>query len=73
MSPEVLSNLKQNLKVDIWCLGILLYEFLHGQTPFKAESVDEIQAELKQKPIYIANNISSETKDLLKGMLRKNE
>ena len=30
MSPEVLSNLKQNLKVDIWCLGILLYEFLHG-------------------------------------------
>lgn len=30
MSPEILDNEGHNHKVDIWCLGILLYEMLHG-------------------------------------------
>ena len=31
MSPEILDNMGHNHKVDIWCLGILLYEMLHGK------------------------------------------
>lgn len=30
MSPEILEKKKHTNKVDIWCLGILLYEMLHG-------------------------------------------
>ncbi len=30
MSPEIVNNYTHNKKVDIWCLGILLYEMLHG-------------------------------------------
>ena len=30
MSPEIVLDGKHSFKVDIWCLGILLYEFLHG-------------------------------------------
>ena len=30
MSPEILGNQYHTNKVDIWCLGILLYEMLHG-------------------------------------------
>ena len=30
MSPEILYEEKHTDKVDIWCMGILLYEMLHG-------------------------------------------
>ena len=30
MSPEIVVDHKHGYKVDIWCLGIMLYEFLHG-------------------------------------------
>lgn len=30
MPPEVLDRIGHNNKVDMWCLGILLYEMLHG-------------------------------------------
>lgn len=37
MSPEIVINRKHNNKADIWCLGIFLYEMLHGSPPFNAE------------------------------------
>jgi serine/threonine protein kinase len=48
MAPEILkqmsnadipkerkdSNLFYNTKVDVWAIGIMTYELLHGKTPF---------------------------------------
>ena len=39
MSPEIIFTRKHDNKIDIWCLGILLYEMLHGKTPFKANNI----------------------------------
>lgn len=30
MPPEIVVDQKHGFKVDIWCIGIMLYEFLHG-------------------------------------------
>ena len=34
MAPEMVNNSSYNEKVDVWSLGILLYELIHGKAPF---------------------------------------
>lgn len=35
MAPEMLIDKSYDYKIDIWGLGILLYELLHGKAPFR--------------------------------------
>ena len=37
LAPEILNNAPQTKKIDIWALGILLFEMLTGRTPFKID------------------------------------
>jgi len=39
MAPEMISNLPHNHTLDVWCLGILLYELVHGQAPFRVTNI----------------------------------
>ena len=41
MAPEMILNKPHDHKLDIWCLGILLYELLHGYPPFKGRNDNE--------------------------------
>lgn len=34
MSPEGLIHNIYGLKTDIWAFGVLIYELLHGETPY---------------------------------------
>lgn len=43
MAPEMLFKSAYDYRVDIWALGILLYEMLHGFAPFKGKSASEVQ------------------------------
>ncbi len=42
MSPEIVKKLNYNENVDIWSLGILLFEMVHGFTPFYADEISDI-------------------------------
>lgn len=38
MSPEMIKNEPHDHTLDIWCLGVLLYELIHGDAPFKGSN-----------------------------------
>ena len=41
MAPEMVTNRPYDHNLDIWCLGILLFEMLHGYAPYKGKSDKE--------------------------------
>jgi serine/threonine protein kinase len=47
MAPEIIQELPYDKCIDVWSLGILLYELTHGYSPFRAQHPgDEEYAEI---------------------------
>ncbi len=40
MAPEVLAGKGYSFNVDLWSLGIMLYEFMSGFVPFGEDAED---------------------------------
>lgn len=38
MTPEMLEDKPHDYTLDLWCLGVLLYELIHGSAPFKGRN-----------------------------------
>ncbi len=69
MAPEIANKIKYSKKVDIWCLGILLYELLQGEPPYRAASMEQVKRQLEGGKIVLKKKVSAEIKDLLNKML----
>ena len=73
MAPEIIYKEKHSFQADLWGLGILLYEMLHGCPPFKAGNLNEIMEEFSNKKIKFLKSFSKSTRNLLKRLLRRDE
>lgn len=71
MPPEIVNEQFHTNKVDIWALGILLYEMLHGRAPYKASNFTEIKNEINSKDIHIKSDISPKTQRFLSKLLTR--
>jgi 3-phosphoinositide dependent protein kinase-1 len=72
LPPERLSKLRRQSPVkravDVWALGVLLYELFTGATPFNGDSEEEVLEEICEG--FIRNKeIPAEAMCLIKGML----
>ena len=38
MSPQILKGLKYTSKSDLWSIGLIYYELIHGRTPWLANN-----------------------------------
>ena len=69
LAPEVLLSSGQNEKVDVWCLGILLYELLHKKTPFDGRSPLAFEAMLRSGRIPLDPNLPRDIHSIITSCL----
>ena len=70
MSPEIVRETGHDSKTDVWCLGVLFYELLHGKPPFEGvTSVSDLETHFKQNKIVIRAGLLTETADLISNLL----
>ena len=48
MAPEILNESSYNKSVDLWAIGIMLYELLFGANPYNMQSSDLSPQEYKE-------------------------
>jgi len=65
MAPELISDESFDFRVDIWNVGIILFEMIHGFPPFRTKE-EILQGNLKFE------DISLDAKNLLFSLLRPN-
>lgn len=70
MAPEIFESEQYNGSVDIWSLGILLYELLHGRSPFAGESVFKIFKNILKEDIKFKRDIDPNAADLMLRILK---
>ena len=74
MAPEIIKKEKYDESIDVWSLGVLLYELVHSYSPFFSEDLDA-----KKIGNNITNNnnlkfkdgLSDEYKNLVESLLVK--
>ncbi|EPR79911.1 Ribosomal protein S6 kinase [Spraguea lophii 42_110] len=56
---------------DFWSIGIILYEFLTGQTPFKGINYDDTVYKILSAPVNLNKITSSSARDLISKLLER--
>ena len=70
MGSELLQNQKYNIKSDIWSLGIIMYEIVMKNHPFKSNNISDLINKINNnKPILTNSNFSNGCKELISDLL----
>ncbi|KAI8614187.1 hypothetical protein BC830DRAFT_1128686 [Chytriomyces sp. MP71] len=71
MSPEILLEKPYTRSVDWWSFGVLIYELLLGQAPFKGEDEDQIFDSILHKEVQFPSKIDPKAADVIRRLLTK--
>ncbi|EIF48798.1 aurora-b kinase ark1 [Brettanomyces bruxellensis AWRI1499] len=70
LPPEMVESKSHDETVDVWALGVLMYELLVGRPPFEDENSGVTYRRIVKVDLRIPTFISSEAADLIKKLLR---
>jgi aurora kinase, other len=73
LPPEMVEGREHDEKVDIWSLGVLLYEFLFGGPPFEAEGHSATYRRISRVDLHFPRTpaVDEGAKDLIRRLLVK--
>ncbi|KAF7977712.1 hypothetical protein HWV62_33507 [Athelia sp. TMB] len=72
LAPEILNGQGYNKTIDWWTLGVLLYEMMAGLPPFYDENTDVMYKKILEDPLRFGDEIGSEARSILTGLLTRN-
>lgn len=74
MAPEMVCRRQYDSRVDLWSVGVILYEALFGRAPFASRSYAELEEKIRSaKPIELpaGARVSRDCRDLLQRLLER--
>uniref|UniRef100_A0A672I504 Serine/threonine-protein kinase ULK3 n=1 Tax=Salarias fasciatus TaxID=181472 RepID=A0A672I504_SALFA len=75
MAPEMVCRRQYDSRVDLWSVGVILYEALFGRAPFASKSYSELEEKIRSnQPIELppGARVSKDCRDLLLRLLVRN-
>jgi serine/threonine protein kinase len=72
MAPEMINKKGYNEKVDIWCIGVLLFELLTGDQAWAGENIETVKYNICHLRISWPENMNSYAEDLISKILKSN-
>jgi len=72
LAPEMINNMGHDEKVDIWCIGVLLFELMTGVQPWKGNDVNTVKMNILRLKINWPKNMDRKAGDLISRILKYN-
>ncbi|CAG9332246.1 unnamed protein product [Blepharisma stoltei] len=72
LAPEMIERKGHGINLDLWNLGVLLFEMLVGRAPFQSNTQAELFDKIRAAKIGFPKNFPLLAKDLVKRLLNPN-
>ena len=72
MAPEMINRTGYNEKIDIWCVGVLLFELITGDQAWAGENIETVKYNICHLRISWPENMNSYAGDLISKILKSN-
>jgi serine/threonine protein kinase len=70
LAPEMIRSEGHNESLDMWCMGVLLFEFTVGKSPFGASSQEQTCRLILKLDLRFPSSINADAKDLVLKLCR---
>ena len=70
LAPEIINEFGHDEKIDIWCVGILLFELLTGEPPWGGDDVTTVKNNIAQMRIKWPRKMDPDARDIISKILR---
>jgi serine/threonine protein kinase len=71
LPPEMVEGRDHDEQVDVWSLGVLLFEFLVGNPPFEADGHNATYRRISRVDLRFPAGVAPDAQDLIRKLLRK--
>ncbi|KAK6478046.1 aurora kinase B-like [Huso huso] len=70
LPPEMIEGKTYSENADLWCVGVLCYEFLVGTPPFETASHSQTYTRITKVDMQFPSIVSPSARDLISSLLR---
>lgn len=70
LAPEMVKRKEHDHNVDIWCIGVMMFELLTGKLPFNTTSKLALEDSIMKVKINWPTDINNQARDLISRILK---